>query len=148
MKLYRGFADVVQSGTIKNNYRTTSRNPKDTPTNIHYIADKWFEEKFGIKARSETIFCSTDIEQAGRYGKLFEVLFGDGAEYKLIFSKDVYDFTEIMCEVEDRDNSDCILAWLEKKQYQMVSCIDELPREFHGEVMVDCEVYDIVEFKE
>lgn len=154
MKLYRGFVDDINLGVVKNYYRTTPRKPKDTHENIHHVADRWFEKTFGIKARSGTIFCSTDIDQAQSYGKVFEVSFPEGVEYKLLFSRKVVDFAEIMFDdanakfdLSDSCNAGIIIEWLESKQYQVVSCINELPREFLGEVMVDCEAYSVIEFQ-
>lgn len=154
MKLYRGFAENVNEGVVKNPYRSIARKPKDTHPNVHNIADAWFEEKFDIKARSRTIFCSTDREQAQTYGKTFEVSFPEKADYKLLFSCNVADFTEIMFDpinknfdLSESSNAVRIVDWLESKQYQVVSCINELPRDFLGEVMVDCEVYNIAELQ-
>jgi hypothetical protein len=35
----------------------TDRKPKDTPLEMHQLLDKQFQKRFGIKARSNSLFC-------------------------------------------------------------------------------------------
>ena len=68
------------------------RYPKDTPLELHNFIDNWFYKKFGIKARSNAIFCSFDINSTKSYGNPY-IIFPIG-EYTTIASpiiKDLYD---------------------------------------------------------
>lgn len=67
------------------------RRPKDTPTLIHNISDKYFMEKFGVKARSSTIFCTGNMWTAADYGHPY-IIFPVG-KYEIIWSTKVKDFT-------------------------------------------------------
>jgi hypothetical protein len=51
----------------------TDRKPKDTPIEIHEWIDDWFYKKFGIKARSSTLFCTSDKSFAISYGKIYYI---------------------------------------------------------------------------
>ena len=66
-----------------------NRKPKDTPEEIHQWVDKWFYEKFGIKARSQTLFCTSDRTSAHTYGKIYYI-FPIG-KFEVIWSKEHMD---------------------------------------------------------
>lgn len=44
------------------------RKPRDTKLEIHNWIDEQFYKKFGIKARSQTLFCTGDLSQASNFG--------------------------------------------------------------------------------
>lgn len=143
MRLYRGVADIITDGVFVNNYLKDSRLPRDAHINVHKVADSWFFYKFGIRARSETIFCSVDIEQAKEFGQVFEISIPDGVEYKLVFSLNVIDFNEIEIAVGDVNVDEQIVEWLEDKNYKVVNNKNELPIFFKGEIMISCEKYKL-----
>ncbi|MFW5795192.1 MAG: hypothetical protein ACOCV1_06875 [Bacillota bacterium] len=58
------------------------REPRDTPKKYHEYADKLFYEKFGIKARSSTLFCASHPGMVKIYGNPF-IIFPIG-KYSLI----------------------------------------------------------------
>src|SRR6056297_324818 len=62
-----------------------NRKPKDTPEEINQWVDKWFYKKFGIKARSQTLFCTSDKSSARNYGKIYYI-FPIG-NFEVIWSK-------------------------------------------------------------
>ncbi|MFW6046289.1 MAG: hypothetical protein ACOCP4_00600 [Candidatus Woesearchaeota archaeon] len=64
-------------GTVRKN-----RKPKDTPTEYHEYADKIFYEEFGIKARSQTLFCNGTPIGVKSYGNPY-LIFPIG-KYKLV----------------------------------------------------------------
>ena len=67
------------------------RKPKDTPQEIHEWLDNWFYKKFGIKARSNTLFCTSDFGFASNYG-IVHYVFPIG-KFEMIWSykhKDIY----------------------------------------------------------
>ena len=66
-----------------------NREPKDTPVELHHLVDKWFHKKFGIKARSNVVFCTFDVDEVYRYGDPYFV-FPIG-KYKAISSPMIQD---------------------------------------------------------
>lgn len=76
-----------------------NRTPKDTPIELHYEMDDWFNKKFGVKARSNALFCTFDGSHSASFGKP-HIIFPIG-KYKLISSnliKDVYNILEELFE--------------------------------------------------
>ncbi|KPH94807.1 hypothetical protein AMS58_09830 [Pseudoalteromonas porphyrae] len=146
MKLYRGLGSPKEDGIHKNWYLDKARKPRDSYTNVHQVADDWFNKTFGIKARSQTIFCSTYIGQTkdytGTQGYTVEVTIPDD-EYTLVYSPNVHDFCEIEDKISNLNNDDEIITWLQKQDYRRIEDIHELPSNFKGEVMLYCERYSI-----
>jgi hypothetical protein len=62
-----------------------NRDALDTPDVIHKWVDNWFYKKFGIKARSQTVFCTSSYGQAMNYGSVY-FLFPIG-KFEVIWSK-------------------------------------------------------------
>ncbi|WDD99608.1 hypothetical protein [Thalassomonas actiniarum] len=147
MKLYRGVSEQVPDGIQDNPYIVLPRQPRNSDQNVHEVADEWFAQDFKIRARSQTIFCSTDIEQAkeysGDYGYLLEITIPDGKACTLIFSEEVNDFLEIEIDISDTKDEQQITNWLQSKAYQSVHKPDDLPKGFEGEVMLYCEQYEV-----
>jgi len=147
MKLYRGMGRKISDGTYKNLYLEIPRLPRNSDQNVHVISDEWFLEKFKVRARSQTIFCSTCIEQAKEYqdndGSLLDVTVPDGSLFTLIFSLNVNDFIEIEADIIDVKNNRQITDWLGSRGYQCVNKIEELPEGFEGEVMLHCNEYEV-----
>lgn len=67
-----------------------SRKPSDTNYDIHLLMDKLFHEKFGIKGRSQTLFCTGDSGTAGGYGWFSYMIFPVG-KYKALWSDEIRD---------------------------------------------------------
>lgn len=144
LKLYRGFSAKLKGGVHANPFVSSPRLPVDTPPGIHEYADDWFEAKFGVKARSTTIICSTDLAQARQYGvsgTIGEIV--PIGSFSVIFSTDLRDFLNSVFELADiteRSVSD----WLESKRYQCIESLDGIPQWFRGEVMLSCDSYKLV----
>lgn len=142
MKLYRGVDDKVLDGENINRYIKTPRLPLHSSTEVHLTADHWFENKFGIKARSQTIFCTPDIGQAleysGENGRVVEIITSGRDICYFIFSENVDDFNEYVGELKEFPSESEVEEWLEGKDYQMVNCVSKLPKRFKGEVMLFC----------
>lgn len=147
MILYRGIKDPIEDGEHDNPYIKNPRKPRNTNELTHSITDKWFEINFGIKARSRTIFCSTDMEQAVIHGHPYVISFPEGGEF--IFSAQIYDFTEIEGELGKKCqvNKDEVEKWLVSQNYQKVGTVNEIPVDFRGEIMVYCEKYVVQKIK-
>ncbi|ELV8758688.1 TPA: hypothetical protein ACOL2F_003631 [Vibrio parahaemolyticus] len=146
MKLYRGTKKSVTSDrTLINKYLDTPRVPRDTHPAIHEQADLWFFERFGIKARSQTIFVSTCRKQAALYsgddGSLLEI--EPVGEYKLIYSAWVKDFLDHAIDGIQGEKPEDITSWLNGKHYCCVSSTEDLPQGFLGEAMLFCEKYNV-----
>lgn len=143
MKIFRGFTGSVKFGLNKNENLMRPRRPKDSNFSVHEVADQWFYDKFGIKARSETIFCTRNCHQAAEYGEAYRITVPDTMSYQLIYSVNVDDFIKIEDEIDDLENKDKIIDWLESRDYAVVSSFDKLPIEFRGEIMLDCTHFNI-----
>ena len=143
LKLYRGFDRRIPSGEYENPFVDTPRIPKDTPLAIHEYADDWFHEQFGIRARSTTIICSTDLVQAQQYGDSGTVAeITPLQEFSLIYSTQVRDFLDVMVELSNISASS-VATWLESKAYRCVNSCSMLPQGFRGEVLVSCSRYKL-----
>jgi hypothetical protein len=142
IKLYRGINYQTKDGIVENENLKRPRNPKNTPKNVHLFADKWFKCKFGIKARSETTFCTPSKAHALQHveagGALLEIQLVEG-DNSLIFSEEVNDFLDIIPKAfftTDSEPYSALADKLDSLNYQMVHNIYELPRDFMGEVML------------
>lgn len=62
MNLYRGFKSIPEIGAIKKVRK--DRKPRDLDINTHNKVDEYFYEKFGIKFRSQSLFCTGSINNA------------------------------------------------------------------------------------
>tara|TARA_R110000824_G_scaffold349411_2_gene536296 strand:- start:1407 stop:1847 length:441 start_codon:yes stop_codon:yes gene_type:complete len=145
VRIYRGVSKYYRVCTLENEYLKTPRLPRNVSVNVHNVADKWFYNKFGIKARSECIFCTPCIEQAKEFGRPYEVSLAEGLEYVLVYSINVEDFIEIEFDIRDVSDDNEIILWLENKSYESVRSLEELPKGFQGEIMLYCEKYKISE---
>lgn len=143
MKIFRGFTGSVKFGLNENENLMRPRRPKHSNFFVHEIADQWFHDKFGIKARSETIFCTPNCHQAATYGEAYEITVPDTMSYQLIYSLKVDDFINIEDEIDDLENKDKIINWLESKDYTVLYSFDRLPIEFRGEIMLHCTHFNI-----
>lgn len=65
------------------------RVPLSTPLEIHKILDNRFQKEFGIKARSNSVFCVSDLDTAIDYGSVYYI-FPKG-KYEIIWSDQIDD---------------------------------------------------------
>lgn len=156
-KLFRGLEDELTYGFGIKTVRT-DRRPMDTPGEVHDILDHLFLKKFGIRARRDTVFCTTTLWQAEEYG--IPYYFFPIGDFRMIFSKDVMDLT---AELRDKDiltmdystgkrifnviiDDESLQKELEKfvNKYEMTA---DPGRAFAspGEVMVKCDKYYLVD---
>lgn len=136
--LYRGFNQSLTSVVQVNIFHKSPRTPTHTSFEIHEYADEWFFHKFGIKARSTTIICSTDFSQARSFGVSYRITATE--PFAIIYSPLVRDFLEHETELSSASQGD-VWAWLEKKQYKMIMATEHIESNFLGEVMLCCESY-------
>lgn len=45
------------------------RRPSDTSLFVHNLMNDWFKEHYGVRARSEALFCTGNQHEASKYGK-------------------------------------------------------------------------------
>lgn len=131
------------------------RRPSSTPTFVHHAIDDWFDDRFGIKARSNAMFATGDFRIAGHYGgnlqKVYAVFpIGD---FKFVWSRQVgdlfleieevlfndYDGDEPARKLDDDDLKNDIWEFLDSKDYQP----DHLSLAIgsKNEVMIACKEY-------
>lgn len=142
LKLFRGQKKALSLGRHRNPFWEEPRQPRDTILRIHSIADDWFFEMFGVRARTRALMCSTNPLQAYNYGPYVRII-EPVPPYRLISSSQVDDFIEIQRCISGLDNRDVIYAWLEEKMYYCVEHAALLSDDSRGEVMVFCEFYDV-----
>ncbi|EMJ7188552.1 hypothetical protein D8T49_22525 [Vibrio vulnificus] len=150
MAVYKGFKEDIEDGWIDNIYWDQPRSPTHMGKVVHEVADSFFEERFGVKARTSTVICSTCKDQAYSYtdsgsGSLVEITeLSEGST--IIFSEQVDDLIAIRAS-SNLGESTCpveIRCWLEKKEYTEVDCISKLPADFKGEVMIACKTLKVM----
>ncbi len=88
--LYRGMR-VYYSPDAVLKYVRTNRRPLTTVKGIHQAADEYFESKFGVKFRSQSIFAVGDKRVAEGYGDVYAVFPLD--EVKMCWSEQIVDMT-------------------------------------------------------
>ena len=70
--LYRGVSSPLQSTFIRARVETVrkDRKPRDASPLSHKLADDWFFNKYGLRPRSQGLFCTASEKVAASYGKL------------------------------------------------------------------------------
>jgi len=69
----------------------TDRRPKDTGYDAHYKLDDMFQQEFGIRYRSSSIFVSGKRTEASNYGDNVYAIFPTGNNYNYVFNRKVTD---------------------------------------------------------
>jgi len=120
--------------TIKNIRK--NRKPTDTPEFVHNLLDKYFKKHFGIKLRSNSLFCNVDMHDVIKYGHPHLICpIGD---YETYYHPQVFDLyrqfkTLVIKEyatIYDKNNMYINLS---------VDNLDELDKETAKKVMPDIE---------
>lgn len=80
------------SDVIKGKVRR-DRKPKDTPLEIHELLDKQFYKEFGIKARSQSLFCVQKYQYTKSYGTPYYIFpIGDYTTIWAVRIDDLYEW--------------------------------------------------------
>lgn len=140
------------------------RDPVDTPKLVHNWVDDWFYKKFGVRARSNSLFASFNYRQANSYGAEAYIAFPVG-QYKAISSHKVDDLFGVIVTAKNKlGGPDAHMfdtnTWLEglspDKQIElkayMYSRLDDADYRdklmFHeNEYMIVCDEYYIVKLE-
>jgi hypothetical protein len=56
-----------KSGIISNPNLSRERQPRDMPVAVHRALNDWFSERFGVKYRGSSLFCTGDVAIAAGY---------------------------------------------------------------------------------
>lgn len=145
LRLFRGLPCIIKNSVCENTYLINHRKPLHTNINIHHVADNWFYNKLGVRARSETIFCTADLNQALRFGNAHEIKPINDMDTRFVYSLNVIDFIEIEEDINNYDDEEEIIGWLESKYYRIGKSVGEIPSGFKGEIMLFCKKYEIKE---
>lgn len=117
------------------------RNPKDTPDDKHQFIDNWFYENFGIKARSQTLFCTSDTTIARVYGRLYYIF--PVGKYEVIWSNKFIDLYNRAYMDWDIERYKELFLNDYAKTYKKGDKINALKSE--NEIMLYCKEYYMVE---
>lgn len=93
----------------------SDRRPSDTPREIHRMTDDWFEEKYGWRARSTSLFCwiVSDITKYAKLAKLNRrhkfIVFPVG-NYRYLWSMKSHDlYTDLYVRSEDEVHDNFVI---------------------------------------
>jgi hypothetical protein len=111
----------------------TDRKPTGSSQLLHQTADAYFEETFGVKSRSNSMFTFSENGGSSIYDNLC-VVFPIG-NFKFVWSPDVRD----MFASAYGNTSDQIRQWLERSNYQDDDFVGALKS--YCEIMVTCGSY-------
>lgn len=127
--LYRGIRgvpyDIFMRDVRKN------RQPLSTKREKHLELDKLFYEKFGIKARSQSLFCTSSPSDAKSYGPAW-IIFPIG-EYKILWSPEVVDLFVYLTQHPSKPLKEVVSL------YRMGGLKDAIKS--GNEIMVSCDRY-------
>jgi len=121
------------------------RTPVDTSKEMHVLMDNWFNDKFGHRYRSNSIFASPRISQARAYGNVY-MIFPIG-EYKVCSSpkvRDLFNLTNVAADkgVFNYDDTyeEGVIKWLDVLGYKQGPVTEDV---FHTktEMMIACKSY-------
>ena len=136
-----------------------NRKPVDTPEDIHKFMDDKFKKMFGVKSRSNAIFCSFNPNLSDFFGELY-LIFPIG-KYKAVSSQKVEDLWTNINDIADTDvHIDFPLnkrTWkIEAQDWEKEEILDGIDKlidkskytdklVFHNnEIMVTCKEYYLV----
>ena len=129
-----------------------NRRPKDTPTEAHEFIDDWFYENFGIKFRSNSIFCFFSPVAASYYGNSYMIFPID--RYNIISSPVVEDLYETFEDYFDRwkhasdMDKESYLEWIEDYLDNNIKYKLNTFTDTNKEVMLNCKEYHLLDYSD
>ena len=139
--LYRGYKNKIKS--IKKVITRTDRKPLGSSEEDHANFNKLFKKKFGWKARSEGVFCSSNTNDVRQYGNV-NLVFPIG-KYQYVWSPKVTDLTLYIEDYydyeEDFGSWEDFLQWIVStyKDKDLIKAI-----EYKSEISIKCKEYYLV----
>jgi len=121
-RLWRGMGFGAEIPVIIKDVRK-DRKPKDTPIPVNNYIDNYFYQKFGWRAKSESLFTTSNPKQATMYGELYQIF--PVGQFGCLWSYDVHDlyqdFTKfpqlgLINYINIEDNKDMKLEWWRPEQ--------------------------------
>ena len=132
MNIYRGFSKLEDLPYVKNTRK--NRIPKNLNLRDHKLADQIFYEKFGIRFRSQSVFCTGDISSAKCYGDV--AIIKPIGNYKICWSPICHDFIEV------EQSHLNIIDFIEENRYKIGDLKEAL--DSGNEIMLFCERYKVL----
>lgn len=138
LSFYRGMSQKYSLDQVSLVNTRKDRRPKDTEAAIHQVADNWFNEKFGIRFRSQSLFVTSNVGTAATYGATRQHVFRiiPLGEYSYCWSESCKDMLGLVFDCAKP--VDC-LARLDNAGYRMDG-LDAAYQSGH-ELMVFCDRY-------
>lgn len=112
------------------------RNPRNTRQAVQDVLDKWFDEKFGFKARSQAVFTTGSFPDARSYGTVYAI-FPIG-NFKYVWSTEIPDLFFVTHNIST-DNPEEVIEKLEEADYKSTDL--EIAIKTGHEVMLSCKQY-------
>ncbi len=126
----------------------TNRKPKDTDPEIHEMLDEKFKEKFGWYARSEGVFCHTELMEARKYVGFNAdnvYLFFPVGRYKYVYNPYIEDiYNELPESAFDYSYVDDLVNSL-MRNYKETG-LSELTQGDSVEMMFKCNYYYMIHY--
>jgi len=132
LDIYRGFLDIPAVGVIKKTRK--NRTPRNLDEILHNRADECFCAIFGIRFRSQSLFCTGNIEVAKKYGSAAKIM--PIGNYEVCWSSKCSDFIEI------EDSCLSVEEFIIENEYQTGRINEAI--ESGNEIMIFCDSYEIL----
>ena len=135
------------------NYTRQDRSPTDTSQKTHEMLDRWFDQAFGLRARSQALFCmgSSDrgVKATKQYGDTFIIM--PVGEFKYVWSPEVIDLYAETAginwsrEYDEGEPEEALDKFMSSQSYRN-NRLDEAVRG-RSEIMVGCRKYYAFEYE-
>lgn len=153
--LYRGISYSSQSKMNKlcdgvySHFVRKNRIPMDTAVEVSSTMDKWFDKKFGVKYRSQALFCAGNSYVTLNYGKPHVILpigkftYCWSKRFEDLYSDNTLIFNSLSSDPFEREES--IFDLLESADYQTGDLKLALSKYTRHEIMLNCNEYYAIE---
>lgn len=135
--------DNVLEGKVRKD-----RRPTDTPEEISKMLDNWFESKFNVRYRAESLFCVGSKDLARKYGKTY-VIFPKGSFtycWSPVFG-DLFNENADAFSVHNTDLSQKVVdEILDSGEYQTKNIVEAISKYPKNEIMIDCDSYYALDY--
>lgn len=136
--LFRGIKTDHDDEILRKWKVDDSRQPKDMPLVLHDTLDDFFEEEFGVRFRSESVFATGSTQMAWEYGKVY-LVFPIG-HFEYIWSPVIRDAWEYFSEQHDYTSNQLRRALRATDNLYVNKNLDEGIKSRH-EIMIACDSY-------
>jgi len=149
--LYRGIDGIDSEEVLIKAKCPVNRKPTDSDRLMHDIADSWFQSKFGIKFRSNSVFCIGSDTLAANYGPTYFMI--PIGNFDFCYSKQVWDMYDHFDDAEPwyylktkEDRAEATLRFYERlasSDYRCNTSIADFQKGIKSrhEMMIHCRNY-------